>query len=64
VVFTLPASISAIAYYNKAVIYRLLFDVAAEAAGTIAADPQYLGAHIGATLYASGGDFLLKTGQS
>ena len=30
VVFTLPAPISAIAYYNKAVIYRLLFEVAAE----------------------------------
>ncbi len=29
VVFTLPAPISAIAYYNKAVIYRLLFEVAA-----------------------------------
>jgi hypothetical protein len=30
VVFTLPAPISAIAYTNKAVIYRLLFEVAAE----------------------------------
>jgi hypothetical protein len=30
VVFTLPAPISALAYTNKAVIYRLLFDVAAE----------------------------------
>ena len=30
VVFTLPAPISAIAFYNKAVIYRLLFEVAAE----------------------------------
>ena len=30
VVFTLPAPISAIAYYNKAVIYRLLFEVAIE----------------------------------
>jgi hypothetical protein len=29
VVFTLPAAISAIAYYNKAVIYGLLFDIAA-----------------------------------
>jgi hypothetical protein len=50
VVFTLPAPISAIAYYNKAVIYGLLFDVAAETLMTIAADPRHLGARIGATL--------------
>ncbi len=50
VVFTLPAPISAIAYYNKAVIYGLLFDVAAETLRTIAADPEHLGAQIGVTL--------------
>jgi hypothetical protein len=50
VVFTLPAPISAIAYYNKAVIYRLLFEVAAETLRTIAADPKHLGAQIGVTL--------------
>lgn len=50
VVFTLPAPISAIAYYNKAVIYRLLFEVAAQTLITIAADPKHLGAQIGATL--------------
>lgn len=50
VVFTLPAPISAIAYTNKAVIYRLLFEVAAETLGTIAADPKHLGAQIGVTL--------------
>ena len=50
VVFTLPAPISAIAYYNKAAIYALLFDVAAETLMTIAADPKHLGARIGATL--------------
>jgi hypothetical protein len=50
VVFTLPAPISALAYTNKAVIYRLLFDVAAETLATIAADPKHLGARIGATL--------------
>jgi hypothetical protein len=50
VVFTLPAPISEIAYYNKAVIYRLLFEVAADTLQTIAADPQHLGAEIGATL--------------
>jgi hypothetical protein len=50
VVFTLPAPISAIAYYNKAVMYRLLFEVAAETLTTIAADPKHLGAQIGTTL--------------
>lgn len=50
VVFTLPEPISAIAYTNKAAIYRLLFDVAAETLSTIAADPKHLGAQIGATL--------------
>ncbi len=50
VVFTLPAPISAIAYYNKAVIYRLLFEVASETLLTIAADPKHLGAQIAATL--------------
>ena len=50
VVFTLPGAISAIAYYNKAVTYRLLFEVAAETLMTIAADPKHLGAQIGVTL--------------
>ena len=50
VVFTLPAPIAAIAYYNKAIIYRLLFEIAAETLRTIAADPKHLGARIGATL--------------
>jgi hypothetical protein len=50
VVFTLPAPISAIAYYNKVVIYDLLFAVAAETLRTIAADPQHLGAQIGVTM--------------
>jgi len=50
VVFTLPAPISEVAYYNKAVIYRLLFEVAADTLATIAADPKHLGAEIGATL--------------
>ena len=50
VVFTLPVPISDIAYYNKAVIYRLLFEVAAEVLGTIAADPKHLGAQVGVTL--------------
>src|ERR1700744_4064049 len=50
VVFTLPAPISAIAWYNKRVIYGLLFDLAADTLRTIAADPRHLGAQIGATL--------------
>src|SRR5687768_8745932 len=50
VVFTLPAPIADIAYQNKAVFYRLLFDIAAEVLLTIAADPKHLGARIGATL--------------
>jgi hypothetical protein len=50
VVFTLPAPISAIAYYNKAVIYAILFRTAAETLRMIAADPRHLGARIGATL--------------
>jgi hypothetical protein len=50
VVFTLPAPISAIAYYNKAVIYDLLFEVAAQTLRTIAADPKHLGAQVGVTL--------------
>lgn len=50
VVFTLPAPIGEIAYTNKAVIYGLLFDIAAETLATIAADPKHLGARIGVTL--------------
>ncbi len=50
VVFTLPAPISEIAYYNKAVVYGLLFQAAAETLRTIAADPKHLGARIGVTL--------------
>jgi len=49
-VFTLPAPISDIAYYNKSVVYGLLFKAAAETLRTIAADPRHLGARIGATL--------------
>jgi hypothetical protein len=49
VVFTLPAPISDIAYHNKAVIYHLLFQAAAETLLTIAADPKRLGARLGIT---------------
>ncbi|MDH4392066.1 MAG: IS91 family transposase [Aquabacterium sp.] len=50
VVFTLPAPIADLAYQNKAELYGLLFDVAAEVLQTIAADPKHLGARIGTTL--------------
>jgi hypothetical protein len=50
VVFTLPAPIADIAYQNKAALYGLLFDIAAETLMRIAADPKHLGASIGATL--------------
>jgi hypothetical protein len=49
-VFTLPAPISALAYTNKAVVYGLLFEIAAETLRIIAADPRHLGARIGGTL--------------
>jgi hypothetical protein len=50
VVFTLPAPIADIAYQNKAELYGLLFDMAAEVLQVIAADARHLGARIGATL--------------
>jgi len=50
VVFTLPAALADIAHQNKAVLYGLLFDMAAEVLQRIAADPKHLGARIGATL--------------
>jgi predicted RNA-binding Zn-ribbon protein involved in translation (DUF1610 family) len=50
VVFTLPAPISGLAFHNKAVLYNVLFEVAAETLRTIAADPKHLGAQIGLTL--------------
>ena len=47
VVFTLPAPISAIAYYNKALIYDLLFEVAAQTLRTPPPPQTPLGAHPG-----------------
>ena len=49
VVFTMPAPIADMAYYNKTVIYGILFKAAAETLITIAADPKHLGARIGRT---------------
>jgi hypothetical protein len=49
VVFTLPATIGAIAFQNKATVYDFLFRTVAETLITIAADPKHLGARIGLT---------------
>ena len=40
VVFTVPEEIAAIAFYNQAVVYRILFDTVAKTLTTIARDPQ------------------------
>ncbi|MEQ1812240.1 MAG: IS91 family transposase [Terricaulis sp.] len=50
VVFTLPAPIADIAYFNKAIVYDALFKAASEALLRIAADPKHLGARIGVTM--------------
>ena len=47
VVFTVPESVAAIAFYNKEVVYDILFRVTAETLRTIARDPQRLGVEIG-----------------
>ena len=49
-VFTLPAAISQLAFYNKADVYGLLFSAASQTLTTIARDPKRLGADIGATM--------------
>ncbi len=49
VVFTLPAEITQIAYWNKKAVYSLLFKASAETVATIAADPKRLGARVGMT---------------
>jgi hypothetical protein len=48
VVFTVPAPVADIAFYNKAMVYAILFRAAAEALHDVAADSRYLGAEIGA----------------
>src|SRR5271167_763353 len=48
VVFTVPAPVADIAFHNKAVVYTILFRAAAEALRSVAADPRYLGAEVGA----------------
>ena len=49
VVFTLPAEIAQIAYWNKKAVYDLLFKASAETVKTIAADPKRMGAKVGLT---------------
>ncbi|MEO1725140.1 MAG: IS91 family transposase [Pseudomonadota bacterium] len=49
VVFTLPAEIARVAFWNKRALYGLLFKASAETVRTIAADLKRLGARIGFT---------------
>jgi len=49
VVFTLPAEIARVAYWNKKAVYGLLFKASAQTVMTIAADPKRLGARVGMT---------------
>ena len=49
VVFTLPAEIARIAYWNKKAVYGLLFKTSAQTVATSAADPKRLGARVGMT---------------
>ena len=46
-VFTVPATVAAIALQNKAVVYDILLKTAAETIRVIGTDPRYLGAEIG-----------------
>jgi hypothetical protein len=48
-VFTLPKEVANLAYYNKSVMYGLLFKVAAETLLTIGGDVKGLGAKLGVT---------------
>jgi len=47
VVFTLPAEIAALAFYNQEVVYDLLFRIVAETLLSITADPKRLGVETG-----------------
>ena len=49
VVFTLPAGIAQIAFWNKKAVYDLLFRTSAETVLTLAADARRLGARLGMT---------------
>ena len=47
VVFTVPEPIAAIAFYNQAVVYDILFRATSQTLLTIAADPKRLGVELG-----------------
>ncbi len=47
VVFTLPRQLARLAFYNKKILYGLLFRASADSLLEIAADPKHLGAQIG-----------------
>ena len=49
VVFTLPAEIAQIAFWNKTAVYGLLFRASAQTVVTIAADPKRMDAKVGIT---------------
>jgi hypothetical protein len=49
VVFTLPAAIAQVAFWNKKAVYDLLFRASAETVMTLAADPRRMGARVGLT---------------
>ena len=48
VVFTVPAAVANLAFFNKEVVYGILFHASAEALRTVGADDRYLGAELGA----------------
>lgn len=47
VVFTVPEPIAQVAFYNKEIVYEILFHAAAQTLLTVARDPQRLGVQIG-----------------
>jgi len=47
VVFTIPEEVAAMAFYNRKIVYDILFRTAAETLLTIARDRKHLGAEIG-----------------
>ena len=47
VVFTVPESIANIAFYNKEVVYDILFRATAQTLLTVASDPKRLGVDMG-----------------
>jgi hypothetical protein len=47
VVFTIPEQLARIAFYNKEVVYGILFRTVSETLLTLARDPKHLGAEIG-----------------